>query len=86
MEVQNNLTDFQAYFLQGLSEQGSIIPIPISVAVDYVFFEEDYFGFYEDPNASTLSALETGYGFGYGLGYGTAGADASVGGYISDLR
>lgn len=86
LEVQNNLTDFQAYFLQGLSEQGSIIPIPIGVAVDYVFFEEEYFGFYEDPNASTLSTLESGYGFGYGLGYGTARADASVGGYISDLR
>jgi len=86
LEVQNNLTDFQAYFLKGLSEQGSIIPIPIGVAVDYVFFEEDYFGFYEDPNASTLSTLDGGYGYGYGGSYGTPAADPDVGGYIADLQ
>lgn len=57
VEVQNTLTDFQKYFLRGLSEQGSIIPIPISVTSTYVFFEEDYFGFNNDPNALPLIGL-----------------------------
>ena len=87
LEVQNNLTDFQAWlFFRGWSEQ-EIIPIPIGVAVDYVFFGESifFFGFYEDPNASTLSTLESGYGFGYGLGYGTARAGMQVLAAISPI-
>jgi len=86
LEVQNNLTDFQAYFLKGLSDQGSIIPIPIGVTVDYVFFEEEYFGFYEDPNALGLIDPITGYGHGYGTSYGELDESTLVGGYISDLQ
>lgn len=57
VEVQNTLTDFQKYFLRGLSDQGSIIPIPISVTATYVFFEEDYFGFDDDPLSSPLIGI-----------------------------
>ena len=57
VEVQNTLTDFQKYFLGGLSDQGSIIPIPISVTATYVFFEEDYFGFDDDPLSSPLIGI-----------------------------
>jgi hypothetical protein len=85
IEIQNNLTDLQAYFLQGLSQIGSIIPVPIGVAVDYVFFEDEYFGFLEDPNAATLSTLVGGYGYIYGESYGEISADSNVGGYVSNL-
>jgi len=84
LEVENNLTDFQSYFLRGLSNQGSIIPIPVGVAVEYVFFEEDYFGMAEDSEASTLGSLGTGYGMEYGMGYGAA-TSSETGGYIPAL-
>lgn len=84
LEIQNTLTDFQSYFLRGLSEQGSIVPIPIGVTVEYVFFEEDYFGFAEDHNASPLAELVGGYGEGYGESYGDAYTSES-GGYIANL-
>lgn len=64
IEVMNTLTDFQKYFLQGLSSQGSIIPIPISVSANYVYFEEDYFGFFDDPLASPLIGIgDSGGGY-----------------------
>lgn len=83
IEVQNNLTDFQAYFLQGLSDQGSIVPVPICVTVDYVFFEESYFGMYEDPTAQPLTGYSTGYGLAYGEAYGKSTIEG--GGYIAEL-
>jgi len=86
IEIQNNLTDLQAYFLQGLSQIGSIVPVPIGVAVDYVFFEDEYFGFLEDLNASTVGTLGgAGYGVDYGYSYGSI-ITTSTGGFISDLR
>ena len=86
IEIQNNLTDLQAYFLQGLGQIGSIIPVPVGVAVDYVFFEDEYFGFLEDPNASTVGTLGgAGYGVDYGYSYGSI-ITTSIGGFISDLR
>lgn len=83
IEIQNTLTDFQRYFLTGLSQQGSIIPIPIGVAVEYVFFEEEYFGFAEDPNALGLAGYSEGYGLAYGAAYGKSTSDG--GGYIAEL-
>ena len=63
LEIQNTLTDFQRYFLTGLSSQGSIVPVPISVAVEYVFFDESYFGMYEDPTAQPLEDIQQGMGY-----------------------
>jgi len=83
IEIQNTLTDFQRYFLTGLSQQGSIIPIPVGVAVEYVFFEEEYFGFAEDPNALGLAGYSEGYGLAYGAAYGKSTSDG--GGYIAEL-
>lgn len=83
IEVQNNLTDFEKYFLTGLSNQGSIIPIPIGVAVDFVFFEEDYFGFSEDANAFGFAGDVGGYGQDYGMSYGYSAV--SGGGTFSTL-
>ena len=83
LEIQNTLTDFQRYFLTGLSSQGSIVPVPISVAVEYVFFEESYFGMYEDPTAQPLAGYSTGYGLAYGEAYGKSTIEG--GGYIAEL-
>lgn len=83
LEIQNTLTDFQRYFLTGLSSQGSIVPIPIGVAVEYVFFEESYFGMYEDPTAQPLAGYSTGYGLAYGQAYGQSTIEG--GGYIAEL-
>lgn len=83
LEIQDNLTDFQKYFLQGLSNQGSIVPIPIGVAVDYVYFNENYFGFNEDSNANGFAKATGGYGFSYGSSYGSF--TTSGGGYLSQI-
>lgn len=85
IELQDNLTDLQSYFIRGLSAQGSIVPIPIGVTVDYVLFAGDYFGFLEDMNASTLSTLTGGYGSSYGQNYGVASADESIGGTLATI-
>lgn len=85
IETQDNMTTFQKYFLMGLSSQGSIVPVPIGVTVEYAFFEEDYFGFEEDTSARGFTELATGYGLGYGLGYGAASSDSTIGGYIAKL-
>jgi hypothetical protein len=84
IEVENTLTDLQAYFLTGLSNEGSIVPVPIGVTVDFVFFEPEYFGFLEDPNAQALANLAGGYGGDYGESYG--GAFIEGGGWLADLQ
>ena len=79
LEIQNNLSDLEKYFLEGLSEQGSILPIPIGVAVEVVYFEEDYFGMAECVGAKGLVGFASGYGAGYGKSYGQATYTADSG-------
>lgn len=85
LEIQNNLTDFQSYFIRGLSNQGGIVPVPIGVTVDYVMFDGEYFGFAEDDNAIGFAETIGGYGLDYGEGYGEFTIDPSTGGYFSIL-